>query len=174
MSAAYAHGSSILTASLFCYCGFGHALNCRSNKKIWYHGGRTKGRYRPWLTIGYDMMYVTNAVHPQSISMEPNQRVNAFLRYQGRWCLDGRRLVDLGLEFELLTSLLKVGSSRMCCETPFGVFKQMRVKLTFYHLVELANPFFELKNWWHTLTARLMVCSYLNKHAGNPSADRKS
>ena len=103
-----------------------------------------------------------------------NQCVNAFLRYQGRWCLDGRQLVDLAPEWkliELLTSLLEVGSSRMCCETPFGVFKQMRVKLTFYHLVELANSFSELKNWWHTLTARLMVCLYLNKHAGNPSTD---
>ena len=106
-----------------------------------------------------------------------NQRVNAFLRYQGRWCLDGRQLVDLAPEWkliELLTSLLEVGSSRMCCETPFGVFKQMRVKLTFYHLVELANSSFELRNWWHTLTARLMVFLYLNKHAGNPSADGKS
>lgn len=47
--------------------------------------------------------------------------------------MDGRQLVDLRPELELIelvTSLLEVGSSRMCCETPFGVFKQVKVMLT--------------------------------------------
>ena len=39
------------------------------------------------------------------------------------WKADGRRVAGVG--YDCVTSLLAVGSSRMCCERPFGVFNTL-------------------------------------------------
>lgn len=106
--------------------GLGHTLNCWSFLKIWYHGGRMKGRYSSlthcalvyyWLWPWYCHKCRTPRRRSQC------KCANAFLRYQGR-CLDGKRLVDLGPELELVGLVMSPGSwLGMCSKTAVWRFQ---------------------------------------------------